>query len=210
VSPPGLLWLFKGGGDATNEITITVERNKGLYDPNFFVDCLLRTGNRDIDNGIVDAAAQHCEKEKEGLETSKTGVVKKPYKFTIPAEFHVESGFRSPKDPTTVDNKTFIRYQSIELQDKHMNTETCNFVFFFLLGWTTEQFEKKKAVQLLGGGQVRRGGKKVIFSPGKAYGDYDSGSGDAKDIEESDTSPEKPKKRGKQAVSPLSIETAGF
>ena len=196
------------GEGGTDEIRLTIERHKNLCDPIFVVDCLLRTGNQDIDDGIVQAAAAHCEKEKEGLEQSKIGVVKKPYNFVIPSQFHVESGFCNPKDPTRVDNKSFIRFQSIELEDKDKNIETCYFVYFFLLGWTTEQFEKKKSINLLGGGHSRRGGKKVIFSPGRAYGDhYHSSSGDAKS-DSDDTSPKQQRKRERIQVSPN--ENKGF
>jgi hypothetical protein len=212
VSPRSVT-AAQGGGKDSNEIEITIERNKNLFDPNFFIDCLLKTGDRNIDDGIVNAAEHHCEKEKEGLELGKRGVVKTAYKFVVPPLFHVESGFRCRKDPTRVDNKAFISFQSVDLEDKHKNIDTCNFVFFFLLGWTPDQAEKKKAVKLLGGGQSRRGGKKVIFSPKKSYGDYDSGpsgENDMSDVEPEVPSPEPAPKRGRVSPSVDESSKKGF
>jgi hypothetical protein len=193
-------------GAVPNKVTITIERSKHINDPSLF-KLMLTSGDKHTDDGLEAAAHQHVENEVEGMDDKKVGVIRFPYEYIIPDMFMVESGFRSPNDPTTIDNKKFIRVQSAGIEDKNGSKYYCNFVYFFLLAWTKEQFDKKSKMKIKGGGQAFSGGKKLLFSPGKGFGDYDSGSASGNQETDGDDSPSPKKKRSRNQISPITATT---
>jgi hypothetical protein len=186
-------------GYTPNEVIITIERSKHLFDPTFYANHIMKTGNPHLDDGSRSAATEHCKKETMGKEKAKSGVIRQDYKILIPAHLIVETGFREHADLTSVNNKSFIRFRSVDMVDKHENVDTCNLIHMSLLAWTTEQKEAKQSLNLLSRGQSRRGGEKIILSLDVAYGDYDNSGGTppANQVVQQQESPSRRLKRGR-------------
>jgi hypothetical protein len=169
--------LYTSQGSEPQNITFTIERAKGLFDPADLVE-LISTGNSDQDDGALKAVMEHVKDELHDKDIQKKGVVKYPYPFTIKGDLHVEMGFRTYGDITTTDNKSPLFDTSTDCYDRHDNLNVCTFIYCFLLAWTPEQLELKNQTKILGKNQVRRGRKAKVVRPGGAKGDYESSEED--------------------------------
>jgi hypothetical protein len=193
-----------------NNISVTIERSKNLFNPSFIFESMLKTGKENIDTGAMAAAMQHVkeEEEKGQFETSKPRFMRQTYQYVIPPEYNVDGGFRTFLDPTVVNNKRFIEFVQSDIEDDNGNINTANYIYFSVLAWTDEQIAERNSKQnLMGKPQVSRRSKKFVFSPSGAdkYGDYATETPPKKKSKDSPDSGSGSKKR--RAVSP--VDTSG-